>query len=271
MNAFRTRRPTRFTLIELLVVIAIIAILAALLLPALSTAKEYARQMNCLSNLKQQGLAEAMYAMDYADYFPVWLAVAGWGDWGYMAHSREYALMPYIPGSVKRGFATGHPLWVCPSSPVVFKGDRYYHDGSFAGNAFKRNCYEGLYYHYAGSPVNTNQVNPNAMAINQRNYFRPAGTSSHFCSRRESAAWPLLDTSGNLNNGVLGASSWHRRDGYGPRPTLFLDGHVKALADMKYRIHGYQDIILGPYSTGHLVGGTGTPAHRPYDFCLSEY
>lgn len=62
---------TAFTLVELLVVLAVIAILSALLLPALSTAKEKARRTVCSNNLRQVNLAIRQYADDWGDGWPV--------------------------------------------------------------------------------------------------------------------------------------------------------------------------------------------------------
>jgi prepilin-type N-terminal cleavage/methylation domain-containing protein/prepilin-type processing-associated H-X9-DG protein len=87
-----------FTLIELLVVIAIIAILAAMLLPALSAAKQKAAQAACLNNLKQLGTGMIMYIDDNGEAFPGWASQHAGGQTADWIYWRTGAATPTVNG-----------------------------------------------------------------------------------------------------------------------------------------------------------------------------
>jgi len=129
LNRIAIRTETRahsikFTLIELLVVIAIISILMAMLLPALKKARDMAKQICCLNNLKNLGSACTFYSLDYGG----WLPASVWqpGDWTTRWFEWDWSLPPLGYVKAKSGYiSTVNSGGVrCDyACPEVFKGD----------------------------------------------------------------------------------------------------------------------------------------------------
>ncbi len=125
-----------FTLIELLVVIAIIAILAAMLLPALAAAKRKAQKINCVNNLKQDGIAFRIWEGDNNDRYPMAVSFSAGGANDYLTHGSTTTAGPtstttptaYNPGVVfmvmSNELATPKILF-CPSDSIHTAGAGY--------------------------------------------------------------------------------------------------------------------------------------------------
>lgn len=206
-----SRTPFKFTLIELLVVIAIIAVLASLLLPALGSARETAKGISCLNQLRQMGQAEFCYSNDNMD----WLCCSRSAN--YPNGRWFYGLATYLPGvnttlnsgnfrfngsdaEERAGSMTG--LFKCPSNPRLSLADgSVYIACNYVFNS-------ALTEYVTGSAVSSNAIMKASMV------------------QSPSKAFLLCDGSDNFEF----TTSWLSRIAYAhsqKTDLLYVDGHVE--------------------------------------------
>jgi len=251
------QRKSAFTLIELLVVIAIIAILAAILFPVFAQAREKARAISCVSNLKQLGTSINMYVQDYDETFPMGT------DWNWN-NNWCFTVQPYVKsyqvfrcpddGDTSMGVTwAGVPVSYGANGAIYWNGSANVTVGVMAmdqGPASPNGSWLGndvISLAAVGKPAETVQLsekhNRDVRAEGGAGNLSWGWTGPLFCGTFGwdwSAATDLPD--GRITNTTLkfpvgrnGAVSSHHND---MANFTFVDGHAKSMFPYATRPHG---------------------------------
>jgi len=252
----RTNRPAGgrrgFTLIELLVVIAIIAILAAMLLPALAAAKEKAKRINCVNNLRQMGVSIFVYAADNGDIMPPL-------HWRPQNPDYLYEMFRYAPQNVTPPTFTAGPynLGAIWNSKAISDGKIFYCPSNSKNDGWSYGFYAVKAAWPCGVDLSQPNNNPDWVRAGYSYYPQSRNTESLRDLAINSGAlvpqWPLYSDPGN--NATLKSWScvpYFKQSAIDQTKSMVVDVIYSALKDIAHQSSGNPAGLNAVFGDGHV-------------------
>jgi prepilin-type N-terminal cleavage/methylation domain-containing protein len=233
---YPTKTISRFTLIELLVVMAIIAILAAILLPALMKAKDTARTIVCVNNLKQLGHAMTSYTTDYSGFFPYADYSGGGGkritwddsisDYDGRKLSMNERRIDTFDKALYPHMENGAAIYSCPSDPIERLNNVYKRSYSMNGHGGDQTPTQGIAGKDDIPSIKTSQVSdPSGTILLTEFPYKRNRLGNGWCDGMTRADWSY-DLWGDGLYSNTGKTGVHGKFRF---IYLFADSHVQKL------------------------------------------